>query len=291
LDLTLGVKNMIINTNVASLNAQAALTANQANLHQAMQQLSTGLRINNAQDDPAGNSISNLFQSQIGGLNQAVRNANDAINYATTAEGATTQITSMLQRMREIAVQAANQTYSTNDITNIDAELSQLKSEITRVAQATTWNGITLLSGSGAADGGKTMQIGADGNATNVVTIFMGVTGAAVSLTAGGLGVSALTISGVTSAQAAITGIDAAINTVSQASARLGAAVDRLQFTVNTLTQQSTNLSSSQSSIRDTDYSMASAQLARAQVINQAATAMLAQANQQPQLVLQLLKQ
>jgi flagellin len=283
-----GVGPVIINTNIAALNAQAALIKNQSSLHQAMQELSTGLRINSAQDDPAGNSISNLFQSQIGGLNQAVRNANDAVNYATTAEGATTQITAMLQRMREIAVQASNQTYSTNDLANIGKELDGLKSEINRVAQATTWNGITLLSGTGAATGGKTMQIGADGNSTNVVTISLGASG--VSLTAGGLSVSALTIGTIGGAQAAIGSIDSAINVVSQASARLGAAVDRLQFTVNTLTEQSTNLAASESSIRDTDYSMASSQLARAQVINQAATAMLAQANQQPQLVLALLK-
>jgi flagellin len=277
---------MIINTNVASLNAQAALTSNQTSLQKAMQELSTGKRINNASDDPAGNSISNLFQAQIGGLNQAIRNANDGINYATTAEGAANQIVNMLQRMREIAVQAANQTYSSNDISNVTTELNQLQSEITRVATATTWNGITMLAGSGASAKGRTLQIGADGTPTNVVTILAG------TLTAAKLAVdsSAISLSSIGAAQSAINAITNAINTVSTTSAGLGAAVDRLQFSINDLTATSNNLSASNSSIKDTDYSQASSALAKAQVIQQAGTAMLAQANQQPNMVLQLLK-
>jgi flagellin len=279
---------MIINTNVASLNAQAALTSNQTNLQKAMQELSTGQRINNASDDPAGSSISNLFQAQIVGLNQAVRNANDGINYATTAEGAANQIVNMLQRMREIAVQTANQTYSSSDITNAQTELHQLQTEITRVANATTWNGITMLAGAGANAKGRTLQIGSDGDSGNSITITAGtLTAAILKVDASATGI---TIDNNADAQSAIVNITKAIQTVSTTAAKLGAAVNRLQFTINTLTTQSTNLSASKSSISDTDYSQASSALAKAQVIQQAGTAMLAQANQSSQLVLALLK-
>jgi flagellin len=270
----------VINSNIAALMAQGSLASNSVNLNSAMQQLSTGKRINLASDDAAGNAIVNNMTTQITGLNQAVRNANDAISMMQTALGATNEVASILQRMRELAVQAGNGTYSTSDRGSIDAESGQLKAELNRLASVTKWNNVPLLAGKFSA----IFQIGYGFSANNQVTSKI-----SSSFSAVGLGITA-NLTTASGAELMISQIDKAITNLNGAQGQFGALINRFQLTVDELTSVSTNLSQSQSRIQDTDYGQASSKLARAQVINQAATAMLAQANQQPQLVLQLLK-
>jgi len=273
----------VINTNVASLYAQQAIAANSNNLSQAMQQLSTGKRINLPSDDAAGNAIVNNMTSQIAGLNQAVRNANDGISMLQTAQGATNEVATILQRMRELAVQSANGTYGSTDRTGLDAENTQLKNELSRIASVTKWNNIALLPAGGSGLN-VTFQVGyGSASADHVTVSFSG------SITASGLGISAA-LTSASGATSLIGQIDTAIGTLNKIQGSLGAVSNRLQLTADELTNTSTNLSQSQSRIQDTDYGEATTNLARAQVIQQAATAMLAQANQQPQLVLALLK-
>jgi flagellin len=269
-----------VNTNIAALQAQGAIAANSANLARAMQQLSTGKRINLASDDAAGNAIVNNMTTQISGLNQAIRNANDGISMLETAQGATNEVSSILQRMRELAVQSANGTYSSADRTSIDAENTQLKNELGRIASVTKWNNINLLDGSLSAS----FQVGYGNTTADQVGIRI-----SQAVTISGLSISAslLTASGATTL---IGQVDSAITTLNSIQGKLGALTNRFQLTTDELTSVSTNLAQSQSRIQDTDYGQATSDLARAQVINQAATAMLAQANQQPQLVLALLK-
>jgi len=271
----------VINTNVASLNARAALAGNAAGLQKAMQQLSTGLRINSAADDAAGMSIVNNFTAQIKGLNQAVRNANDGISMLQTAEGATNEVTAILQRMRELAVQAANGTYSSNDLSSLEKENTALKSELDRVASVTQWNGISLMSGSLSAS----FHVGYGYASADDVSVTI-----SQSMTATALGVSGSISAGGSTATAFISAIDAALNTVNGVRGTLGATINRFQFTADALTNVATHLSESKSRIQDADYAKATTELARSQIIQQAATAMLAQANQAPSTVLSLLK-
>jgi flagellin len=271
----------VINTNVNALYAQGALAANSRGLQKAMTQLSTGLRINSAGDDAAGMSIVNNLNAQIKGLNQAVRNANDGISMLQTAEGATNEVTSILQRMRELAVQAANGTYSTDDLSSLQAENLALQDELDRVASVTQWNGITLLSGSLSAS----FHIGYSNMSDEDVSVKI-----SQSVTAAELGVSASISAGGSAATSYISAIDTALTSVNTIRGTLGATINRFQFTTDALTNMSTHLSESKSRVQDTDYGDATSELAKHQVLQQAATAMLAQANQQPQLVLSLLK-
>lgn len=286
------VKTMsVINTNVASLNAQAALATNARGLQKAMEQLSTGRRINSAGDDAAGLAIASKMTSQIRGLNQAVRNASDAISMIQTAEGATNEIANMLQRMRELAVQAANDTYSTSDRSSLNAEFTALRSEIDRIAATTQWNGFNVLDGTAGSAGSVTFQVGANSstsNSNNAVSMTFSDlrTGASGAL----VGISASALTSLSSASAAIDATNTAIATIDQKRGDMGAVINRFQYTVDNLTNISTNAASSRSRIQDTDYSQATTELAKRQIIQQAATAMLAQANQQPQTVLSLLK-
>ena len=282
----------VINTNVSALNARAALSSNGRGLEDAMSQLSTGKRINNASDDAAGLAIAAKMTSQIRGLNQAVRNANDAITMLQTAEGATAEITNMLQRMRELAIQAANDTYSDADRTALHSEFSALRTEIARVASTTQWNNINVLDGSAGTSGAVKFQIGMDSSTTaadNVMTFTFSSFGNAT--TAGVMnGISAAAITSQALASSAISLATTTIASVNSKRSDMGAAVNRLQYTIDNLTNIVTNASASRSRIEDADYSQATTELARRQVIQQAATAMLAQANQQPQVVLTLLK-
>lgn len=278
----------VINTNVASLNAQAALATNQRGLQKAMEQLSTGKRINSAADDAAGLAISSKMTAQIRGLNQAVRNASDAISMIQTAEGATNEISNMLQRMRELAVQAANDTNSTSDRSSLNAEFTALRSEINRIAATTQWNGFNVLDGTAGSAGSVTFQVGANAGGSNAVSMTFsdlsaGASGAIV-------GISASSLSTLSDASAAITATNSAIATIDQKRGDMGAVINRFQYTVDNLTNISTHASESRSRIQDTNYSQATTELAKRQIIQQAATAMLAQANQQPQTVLSLLK-
>jgi len=249
-----------------------------------MEQLSTGKRINSAADDAAGLAISNKMTAQIRGLNQAVRNANDGISVAQTAEGATQEITNMLQRMRELAVQAANDSNSSADRTALQAEVTELIDEIDRIATDTMFNKTALLTGSAGTSGVLTFQIGANSGQTVDVTFSN------MSTASAGLDVSGVSISTASGASSAITTIDAAIATVDSFRADLGAKINRFTYAIDNMSNISMNTSAARSRIQDADYASATTELARSQIIQQAATAMLAQANQQPQSVLSLLQ-
>lgn len=274
----------VINTNIKSLVAQNAMTVNSRAMNKAMEQLSTGSRINSAADDAAGLAISNKMTSQIRGLNQAVRNANDGISMIQTAEGATKEITNMLQRMRELAVQAANDTNTSGDRSALAAEVTQLTEEITRIASNTTWNGMKLLDGSKfSSASAANFMVGANSADEAITVSFQSVTASALSI-------SALSLSSASGAKTAIGTIDAALKTIDTFRADLGAKINRLNYAADNLTNVSQNTAASRSRIQDTDYATATTELARTQIISQAATAMLAQANQQPQSVLSLLR-
>jgi len=275
----------VINTTVKSLVAQNALTVNNRSLSKAMEQLSTGSRINSAADDAAGLAISNKMTAQIRGLNQAVRNANDAISMIQTVEGASIEVTNMLQRMRELAVQSANDTNTGTDRASLNAEYVQLKGEIERIADNTTWNSMNV----GNINSADTVfQVGANSSQTISVTL-QDLKGAAGALTS----VSVAINTGVTThtaASNAITAVDAAIAAVDSYRADLGAKVNRLTYAADNLANIAANTAASRSRILDTDYAQTTTELARTQIIQQAATAMLAQANQQPASVLSLLQ-
>jgi flagellin len=293
----------VINTNVKSLVAQNALTTNNRSLSKAMEQLSTGKRINTAADDAAGLAITNKMTAQIRGLNQAVRNANDAISMIQTAEGAVQEITNMLQRMRELAVQASNDTYSYEDRLSLEKEYVQLYDEIDRISSNSQWNGMSLFSVSNLSAGGvgvagvATFQVGANSNTSaanfTITVAFKGVNASAIGLTSVGATPSAIApvlFNGFSATQGIISEVDAALSYIDEFRADLGAKINRLTYAADNLTNISMNTSASKSRIEDTDYGATTAELARSQIIAQAATAMLAQANQQPQAVLQLLQ-
>jgi flagellin len=271
----------VINTNVKSLVAQNSLTVNNRALSKTMEQLSTGKRINSAADDAAGMAISNKMTSQIKGLNQAVRNANDGISMLQTAEGATQEITNMLQRMRELTVQAANDTYDAADRTALEAEFSELEEEITRIATSTKWNGMDILS---EEDQPYMLQVGIAGDTDSSIEILF------QDMTAGGLDVEDMALTNHTVAQTALARVDAAIASVDAFRSDLGSKMNRLNYAADNMTNVSMNTSASRSRIQDTDYAQATTELARTQIIQQAATAMLAQANQAPSAVLSLLQ-
>lgn len=285
----------VINTNSASLVTQAALQKNTRGLQATMEQLSTGKRINSAADDAAGLAIANNMTAQVTGLHQAIRNANDGIGMLQTAESAADTITSMLQRMRELSIQSMNGTYSTDNRTSMQLEYSQLYQEIQRVAATTQWNGFPILNGTTFPSGGVQFKVGAGTDAKEIITVTFGnldPSGSANShvISGGYSELDGTSISSAVNAQAAISGIDAAMGALNSFRSRLGASINRLQFTVDNLTNVSTHIAESRSRVEDVDYSEATSELARHQIIQQAATAMLAQANQMPQTVLKLLQ-
>lgn len=315
----------VVNTNVGASVAQAALVKNSRELSSAMTQLSTGQKINSAADDASGLAITNRMTSQINGLGAAIKNANDAISMINTAEGALDEITDMLQRMRELAVQAGTGTMTSNDRTYLQAEFAQLRTEIDRIADNTEWNGNTILDGTADGSSGNSVsyQIGVDGGQTisvafgnmtdasggsmngisaskltataSVASVASQASVAASAASAGNGNVSTAAIpavaqqSGVTGVTAAsnatlaITALDTAIEAVSNQRSTFGAGANRLTHAVDNLTNVKTNAEASRSRILDTDYAEATAELARTQIIQQAGTAMLAQANQLPQ--------
>ena len=277
----------VINTNVASLNAQNALKTNERSMNTTMQQLSTGSRINRAQDDAAGLAIGQNMTSQVRGLDMAVRNLNDGVNLLQTAEGAMVEQSNMLQRMRELAVQSASGTYSDTQRSYLQVEFTALASQIDKIGSETTWNGMTVLTGTtgGATGGTYDFQAGKDsGQKISVAIGSMTVSGLALSAT-GTIGVGT-----ATSASASIATLDSAINLVNNQRATIGASINRMTYAADNLSNISANTKGSRSTIMDTDYATASTQLSKNQIVQQAATAMLAQANQQPQSVLSLLK-
>jgi flagellin len=254
--------------------------------------LSTGKRINNAGDDAAGLAISSRMTSQIEGLQQAARNANDAISMIQTADGALTEITSILQRMRELTVQASSATNSTTDITALATEFNGLRDEVANIVTYTSWNGRTLLDGTvdGTGDDIVTFQIGS--NTAQSINVDFG-TFAMAADTGNDFGVNFqtdLTFSTNANANTAMGYIDTAITAVTTRQATLGAAISRLEHAIDNLSNNAVNMEASRSRIMDANYAKESTELARTQIIQQAGTAMLAQANQKSQSVLNLLK-
>lgn len=271
---------MIINTNISAMNAHRQLGINQASGQRSMEKLTSGLRINRAGDDAAGLAISEKMRGQIRGLNQAARNAQDGISLIQTAEGALNETHSILQRMRELAVQSANDTLINADRTHLQAEVTQLLAEIDRIATTTEFNTQPLLNGTFTGTTG-TFHIGANAGQTVSLTI--------ANMNATGLAVNAVNIDTRAGANTAITTISTAINTVSTERASLGAMQNRLEHTINNLGTASENLSAAESRIRDADIAAEMMEFTKSNILNQAATAMLAQANMAPQTVLQLL--
>jgi flagellin len=267
----------VINTNVSSLISQNALKVNNRAMATAMNQLSTGNRINSAKDDAAGLAISENMTSQIRGLSVAVRNANDGISLAQTAEGAMIEISNMLQRMRELSVQAATGTVSASQRDFLNTEFTQLQTQIQSTITNTKWNGFNVLS-TGAVT--FTIQVGAE-NGTQTVAVTSNAL-ANVSLAAA--------ITDVATASSAMASLDTGLHTINSARATLGAAISRLTSVGDNLTNATQNLAESRSRVRDTDYAAATTELARTQIIQQAGMAVLAQANQLPQSVLALLR-
>ena len=267
-----------INTNINSLNAQRALAGTANSLATSMARLSSGLRVNSAKDDAAGLAIAERMDTQTRGMNVAIRNANDGISLAQTAEGALAAISNNLQRMRELAVQAANGTNNSTDIQSLDNEFQQLSQENTRVANSTTFNGTSVIGTVGTT---FTFQVGANAISQNDT---LTVTGSSFAGTTTSLGTENST------AFSQISLLDADINTVTSARSNWGATQNRFDTVITNLRVGAENSAAARGRIMDADYAAESANLSRAQVLQQAGTAMVAQANSSPQMVLQLLK-
>lgn len=289
----------IINTNLVSLNAQRNLSTSQSSLSTTMQRLSSGLRVNSAKDDAAGLAIAERMNAQVRGMNVAMRNANDGISMAQTAEGALGKIGDSLQRMRELAVQAANDTNGSTDRGSLDKEFQQLAQEIARIVGSTTFNGRPLLNSSSPT----VFQVGANTGPDNQITI------SAVDLTGstpGGLGVNAGTTppslggslgsllgSGTGTAgdaRLSMAAIDTALDEINNTRATFGAAQNRFEAVISNLQVAAENTSAARSRIMDADFAAETANLSRTQILQQAGTAMVAQANQLPQSVLKLIQ-
>jgi flagellin len=271
-----------VNTNVASLNAQNNLTKSQNMLGTSLARLSSGYRINSAKDDAAGLAISNRMTAQIRGLNQAARNANDGISLAQTAEGAMDEVTNMLQRMRELAIQSVNGSNSSDDRVSLDAEFDELMSEISRVADNTTFNGQNVLNVTSSTD--IDFQVGAEAGDTITITLTDDLSAD------GDLAISGESIATSGDASDAIAVLDTALGTVDTFRGTLGAVQNRFESTIANVSNIAENLSAARSRIVDADFALETANLTKAQILQQAGTAMLAQANMVPQSALSLLQ-
>ena len=287
----------VINTNINALQAANASNRAAAMTSQAMTRLSTGMRINSAADDAAGLAIATSMTSQINGMNQGIKNANDGISLAQTAEGSLTEVTNMLQRVRELAVQSASGTYSSSDRDQMQAEVTSLTSQINNVLSTTTFNGVALFSTSSTTPVTFVIQAGANNSTSDRVTISStGFDGSQlVSTLASGKGLQVNDTtgsagSGIANARTTMANVDSLLANVATVNANFGAGQSQLQSAVNNMTNSVTNLSAARSRIQDTDYSAESTAMAKAQILSQASTAMIAQANQSQQNVLSLLK-
>jgi len=274
----------IINTNILSMTAQANLNSTQNSLATAVQRLSSGLRINSAMDDPAGLAISQRMGSQVSGMQVAIRNANDAISLSQVADGTLGTVSSMLQQMRDLAVQAANGTNGSSDLANLQTEYTSLATEINRELSQTSFNGKFIL---GSDAGTTSYQVGANASqSVNLVTSNLASNGTVTTVT---LDTSSIAAGGA-SASAMITSIDSALAAVNTERAKYGADESEFQGVISNLQIGVTNQSAAESRVRDADYAQETSNLTRAQILQQAGTAMLAQANAIPQTVLNLLK-
>ena len=276
-----------INTNVISLNAQRNLSASQSSLATSMQRLSSGLRINSAKDDAAGLAIAERMNAQVKGMNVAIRNANDGISMAQTAEGALAQVGDSLQRMRELAVQARNATNSSSDKDSLNKEFAQLQKEITRVLGGTSFNGKHML---GADATAMTFQIGANTTADDVLTVSTSnmTTDTKITSVTSGATIDATATDGAI--KNVIDNIDKAIDAVNDQRATFGATQSRFDAIISSLQSGVENQSAARGRIMDADFAQETANMSRAQILQQAGTAMVAQANQMPQQVLSLLR-
>jgi len=268
----------VINTNLASLNAQRNLNSSSTDLSTSLQRLSSGLRVNSAKDDAAGLSIATKMDSQIRGMTVAARNANDGISLIQTADGALSNISDALQRIRELAVQGANETNGTAEWSNINTEVQALNTEIGRIATDTKFNGTAVLSTTGTT---KNIQIGADSGQKIQVTFGADTAYAGMTLSA---------ITDSTSATAVLSSVDAALAALNTERASLGTSQNRMGYAINNLNSSIENQTAAKSRIMDTDFASETAKLTRAQILQQAGTAMLAQANQLPNGVMSLLR-
>ncbi len=272
--------SMFVSTNVSALNAQRHLFTTGNDLTTAYERLSSGFRINSAKDDAAGLQISDRMTSQIQGLDQAVRNANDGISLSQTAEGALDEVTTALQRIRQLAIQSQNGINSASDRASLQKEVAALKTEVSRIASDTQFNGVSILSGSYTAD----FQVGA--NSGQTINVSLNKTG---GFGASGLGVGGIDISTSATAALALTAIDSAISQIGASRADLGAIQNRFQSTIRNLSNVSENVNGARSRIRDTDFATETAMLTKNQILQQASTQILSQANQRPQQALSLL--
>ncbi len=276
---------LFVNTNVSALNAQRQLFNSGQALNTSFERLSSGFRINRAADDAAGLQISDRLTSQIQGLNQAVRNANDAISVAQTAEGALAETTVALQRIRQLAIQSQNGINSSADRGALQKEVSALKSEITRIATDTEFNGVKLLDAGFSA----VFLVGAEGGQTISVNLSASKIQGGSSFSAAGLNLTSTSVSTAANASAAIGTIDTAISAIGGVRADLGALQNRFQSTIRNLSNISENVAGARSRIRDTDFAAETAELTRNQIVQQASISVLSQANQRPQNALSLL--
>ena len=283
----------IVNTNVNATVAQNALVKNERSMNTAMERLSTGKRINGASDDAAGLAISARMTSQIKGLEASVKNANDAISMIKVADGAMVEVGNMLQRMRELTVQAGNGTITTADRSYLSSEYVNLVAEIERIADNTQWNGTNILNQASTASSTFAYQVGANGGQT--ISVNFGAidqtSGSAFAVFAGsGANIAFAQVSAVANASQVLGHIDAAITELNEQRATFGAAVNQLTYAIDNLSNVKVNSEAARSRIEDTDYASETSELARTQIIHQAGVAMLAQANQLPQTVLALLQ-
>jgi len=277
----------VINTNVKALMASDALNKNGRIQQNVMESLSTGKSINRASDNAAGLSIREIMTAQINGLGAAIKNASDGVSQLQTADGALNEVSSMFQRMRELAVLSVNDTYSSTQKTAMSTEYTQLSAEITRISEQTQWNGMKVLAGDGGLPAGTatsvyTFQVGANTAQTVAVTIPV--------MSIGQFSATGGTIATAVGATSAIADLDGSLSELNGYRSTIGATINRLEHAIDNLTNVKQNASDSRSKVEDTDYASATSELARTQIIAQAATAILAQANQQPQSVLSLLK-
>ncbi|MDF9777514.1 flagellin domain-containing protein [Pseudomonas baetica] len=279
---------LTVNTNVASLNVQKNLNRASDALSTSMTRLSSGLKINSAKDDAAGLQIATRMTSQIRGQTMAIKNANDGISMAQTAEGALQESSNILQRMRELGVQARNDSNTATDRTALDKEFQAMSSELTRIANSTNLNGTKLLTGTaGAASDGKLdIQVGSGTTADDTIVLDLGAT----AMDATGLGVNADALTDAATSKTAIDNIDTALGTINTLRSNLGAAQNRLTSTISNLQNINENASAALGRVQDTDFAAETAQMTKQQTLQQASTAILAQANQLPSSVLKLLQ-
>jgi len=276
---------LVINSNIASVTAQRHLTESRAEMEQAMERLSSGKRINSAMDDAAGLTIAHSLDAKVSSLNMAARNANDGISLINLAEGALDEVTTMLIRMRELATQSINGTYASADRTNLNLEYQALATEITRISDNTFFNGIAVIGGTDSI----TFQVG-HGSSDTISLTAQNMAASAIGATVALVSTNIAAVSAANGSTGALGVIDAAIADVDNYRATLGATANRLEHSANNLYTRVENQMAAKSRIEDADYAVESANLARAQVLQQAGTAMLAQANASTQNVLSLLK-